>query len=69
VDLPIGEGLIKAELTRVNTRLSPGYFHPRFRPGRKLTVGEQAADAMRNGMGSWLFVICALLFFGNLDLL
>lgn len=27
-----------------------------------LTVGDKAADAMRNGMGSWPFVLCFLLF-------
>ena len=28
----------------------------------KLTIGEKAADAMRNGMGSWPFVFLFLLF-------
>ncbi len=27
-----------------------------------LTVGERAADKMRNGMGSWRFVICFIIF-------
>lgn len=30
----------------------------------KLTIGEKAADAMRNGMGSWPFVFIFLLFLG-----
>lgn len=30
--------------------------HPAVRSGDQLTVGERAADAMRNGMGSWPFV-------------
>jgi uncharacterized membrane protein len=30
-----------------------------------LTVGQKAADAMRNGMGSWAFVIIFLLFLGG----
>ena len=30
--------------------------HPGVRSGDKLTVGERAADKMRNGMGSWPFV-------------
>ena len=30
--------------------------HPGVRAGKELTVGERAADAMRNGMGSWGFV-------------
>jgi uncharacterized membrane protein len=28
----------------------------------ELTLGERAADALRNGMGSWAFVFCALIF-------
>jgi uncharacterized membrane protein len=30
--------------------------HPGVRSGDQLTVGERAADTMRNGMGSWPFV-------------
>jgi uncharacterized membrane protein len=30
----------------------------------KLTAGERAADAMRNGMGSWIFVFSFLAFLG-----
>ena len=36
--------------------------HPGVRSGEQLTPGERAADAMRNGMGSWTFVFAALLF-------
>ncbi len=36
--------------------------HPGVRSGNQLTLGERAADAMRNGMGSWTFVLCALVF-------
>lgn len=36
--------------------------HPAVRSGDDLTRGERAADAMRNGMGSWGFVFGALLF-------
>src|SRR5690349_9661368 len=36
--------------------------HPGVRSGDDLTTGERAADAMRNGMGSWAFVGGALLF-------
>lgn len=36
--------------------------HPAIRRGPQLTRGERAADAMRNGMGSWAFVFCALGF-------
>ena len=31
--------------------------HPAVRTGSRLTFGERAADAMRNSMGSWPFVI------------
>lgn len=30
--------------------------HPGVRAGKELTLGERAADTMRNGMGSWAFV-------------
>ncbi len=36
--------------------------HPAVRTGAKLTFGERAADAMRNSMGSWPFVIGSLIF-------
>jgi hypothetical protein len=29
--------------------------HPGVRSGHELTVGERAADRLRNGMGSWAF--------------
>ena len=32
------------------------HFHPAVRSGDERTLGEQAADAMRHGMGSWPFV-------------
>jgi uncharacterized membrane protein len=35
--------------------------HPGVRSGDQLTLGERAADRMRNVMGSWPFVFC---FFG-----
>jgi uncharacterized membrane protein len=35
--------------------------HPAVRSGDQLTLGERAADRMRNVMGSWPFVFC---FFG-----
>ncbi|MGH9126598.1 MAG: DUF1003 domain-containing protein [Acidimicrobiales bacterium] len=31
--------------------------HPGVRSGDQLTLGERAADRVRNGMGSWIFVI------------
>ena len=36
--------------------------HPAIRSGDQLTIGERAADRMRNGMGSWAFVIAAIVF-------
>lgn len=36
--------------------------HPGVRSGSDLTLGERAADKMRNGMGSWPFVFSALGF-------
>jgi len=41
----------------------PGWHrHPSVRSGDQLTLGERAADQMRNGMGSWAFVFVALIF-------
>jgi uncharacterized membrane protein len=34
--------------------------HPAVRTGDRLTLGERAADKVRNGMGSWPFVITFL---------
>lgn len=36
--------------------------HPGVRTGEQLTLGERAADRLRNGMGSWLFVFGSLVF-------
>jgi len=36
--------------------------HPGVRSGEQLTLGERAADQLRNGMGSWAFVFGALIF-------
>jgi uncharacterized membrane protein len=36
--------------------------HPGVRTGEQLTMGERAADRMRNSMGSWAFVFGALAF-------
>ena len=32
--------------------------HPAIRTADRLTIGERAADSMRNAMGSWVFVGC-----------
>lgn len=44
--------------------MSNWLFHPKVRTGTDLTLGERAADRMRNGMGSWGFVFAALGFLG-----
>ncbi|MFT7601655.1 MAG: putative membrane protein [Acidimicrobiales bacterium] len=36
--------------------------HPGVRSQDELTPGEKAADRLRNGMGSWVFVFAALIF-------
>ncbi len=36
--------------------------HPGVRSSEELTFGERAADRLRNGMGSWAFVLGAMLF-------
>ena len=40
------------------------HLHPSVRSGSDLTLGERAADQLRNGMGSWPFVFSALAFLG-----
>ncbi|GAB2868781.1 hypothetical protein GCM10027176_82990 [Actinoallomurus bryophytorum] len=42
----------------------PWHHHPHVRSGSELTLGERAADRLRNGMGSWPFVFGALVFLG-----
>lgn len=39
--------------------------HPGVRSGSALTRGERSADVLRNGMGSWPFVLGAMLFLGG----
>ena len=36
--------------------------HPAVRTGEQLSLGERAADKMRNGMGSWPFVFTFFAF-------
>lgn len=36
--------------------------HPAVRHDDELTLGERSADRLRNGMGSWTFVIGAIVF-------
>ena len=39
-------------------------LHPGVRSDGELSLGERAADKMRNSMGSWAFVFGALVFLG-----
>jgi uncharacterized membrane protein len=41
-------------------RRSMWHLHTGVRTGDRLTIGERAADRMRNGMGSWPFVFLFL---------
>lgn len=50
---------IKAKL---HIHPSAWHQHPAIRSGDQLTFGERAADRLRNGMGSWGFVISAMVF-------
>lgn len=43
-------------------KITVWHRHPGVRSGEQLTLGERAADRLRNGMGSWGFVFGALLF-------
>jgi|HubBroStandDraft_6_1064221.scaffolds.fasta_scaffold473278_1 uncharacterized membrane protein len=42
--------------------MSLWHRHPGVRSGGDLSVGERAADRMRNGMGSWMFMGAATVF-------
>ena len=44
------------------TGTTPKRRHPMLKNPDQLTLGERAADKMRNGMGSWGFVFAALVF-------
>jgi uncharacterized membrane protein len=48
---------------RERVRVRHGLWrHPAVKTGDDLTRGERAADLLRNAMGSWAFVILALVF-------
>jgi uncharacterized membrane protein len=42
--------------------MSLWHKHPGVRTGERLTLGERAADVVRNGMGSWPFVFGFICF-------
>lgn len=46
-----------------NLKITTSHWrHPAVRSNEQLTMGERAADRVRNGMGSWGFVGIALVF-------
>ncbi|MDE0805040.1 MAG: DUF1003 domain-containing protein [Acidimicrobiales bacterium] len=47
---------------RLHIRRPTWRSHPAVRDPDELTIGERAADTIRNGMGSWGFVFGALVF-------
>jgi uncharacterized membrane protein len=53
-----------ARMARPRKRTNPpiARHHPAIRTGDQLSLGERAADKLRNGMGSWGFVFSALVF-------
>jgi uncharacterized membrane protein len=51
-----------ARVKRLVERLGSWRNHPGVRSGKQLSLGERAADRMRNSMGSWAFVFGALVF-------
>jgi uncharacterized membrane protein len=50
--------MTRPDLDRIHTWRA----HPGVRSGSQLPFGERAADIVRNGMGSWAFVLAALVF-------
>jgi uncharacterized membrane protein len=58
-------GPADAHPRRRGIRRTQWHRHPAVRSGDSLTVGERAADRLRNGMGSWGFVFAALVFIGG----
>ena len=57
----------KVQASEKATKSAPGthrgwHGHPGVRSAEQLSLGERAADKLRNGMGSWGFVFSALIF-------
>jgi uncharacterized membrane protein len=52
----------KADHSALHIRVPHWHKHTGVRTGEQLTLGERAADRLRNGMGSWGFVFAALIF-------
>ena len=53
---------MKRHLHDLTIPASGWHHHPAVRTGEQLTLGERAADRMRNGMGSRGFVFGAMVF-------
>ena len=55
---------LKSSVKSAVKHIAPGSWrrHPGVRTDDQLTRGERAADKMRNGMGSWMFVFVAVVF-------
>jgi uncharacterized membrane protein len=51
-------------MMRMVQRVQGWHLHPGVRSGNQLSMGERAADKMRNSMGSWAFVFAAIGFLG-----
>src|ERR1700684_3652078 len=43
-------------MVAIATQRANGHKHPGVRSGNQLSLGERAADRMRNMMGSWPFI-------------
>lgn len=54
---------LKSTVKSAVKHMAPGWHrHPGVRTGEQLSRGERAADSMRNGMGSWMFVFVSVGF-------
>ena len=51
-----------SRVARLRIRRPNWRNHPTVRSADQLTLGERAADRLRNGMGSWGFICAALVF-------
>ncbi len=58
----VGETGEMSRFDRLRIRRPNWRGHPAVRDPEQLTLGERAADRLRNGMGSWGFVFAAMLF-------
>lgn len=59
---PSDEADLMSNQSRFHIRRPTWGHHPAVRSPDELTLGERAADKIRNTMGSWGFILTALLF-------